>query len=227
MLVSGLESHPERCDVCIWAAALAGCRGPGLPEGGHAVAVLGQVQWYSHNSAFESLVCQASRGGTQRFLTCQPVPFRMYRGDKFPHPAPVCSSTSPSSPPPPGENRDQTLGLERASGRRPASFWGGVPPSRAAPPSRPPAAHGGGGRVSQFQQLLSQALVTPSGEGGGDFPEVGLAPFSSSTVVKLRSALPPARTLPSFPQCPRHREVTEKYCWIRVFFFHTVGDPLE
>lgn len=40
------------------------------------------------------------------------------------------------------------------------------------------------------------------GERGGGLPQAWLAPFSSSTAVELRSALPPARTLPSFPKAP-------------------------
>lgn len=163
---------------------------------------LGQVQWCSHNSPFESSVCQASCGGIQRFLTCQLVPFGMYRGQESPRPTPDSSAASPSSPLPPGENRDQTFGLERAGGQRPASSWGGAPPARAAPSSRPPAAHTGGGCTSRFQQLLSQALVTRSGKGGGGFPKAGMAPFSSSAAARLGGALSPARTLPSFPKAP-------------------------
>lgn len=126
----------------------------------------------------------------------------MYRGDKSPS-LQIVHPLHPHLLLPQGKTETKPPGWRGgAGGRHPASCWGGVRPAGAVPSSRPPAAHRGGWHMSQFQQLLSQALVTLSGKRGGGFPKVWMAPFSSSTAVKLRSTLPPARTLCSLPKAP-------------------------
>lgn len=130
----------------------------------------------------------------------------------------------------PGVNKDRpNLGAGKASGWCLATSVAlHLPPGLCPRPALHLAAHMGGRCTPHFQQLLLQALGTIAGKRGGWFsPSVDSCLTACLLSDKLRSLVPPARTLPVSKSPGISRSLRDAYCLIRVFFFHTVCDPLE
>lgn len=208
----GLEDrkYPRGQVVSLWVRILpgkvrcsdSGCcsgrRGPALPEVGTCCRCAGSRSVVRPHQCFRELSPPGLRENA-RFPTCQPVPFRMYRGDKSPLPQTFLHFTLSSSPW--GKQRPNLwAGKGRWSVPSLLLGWRASRQGCASIPSRCCS------RGWMAPIPIPAAALTGTGdsiwERGGGFPQAWLAPFSSSTAAELRSALPPTRTLPSFPKAP-------------------------